>query len=106
MITSHDPDCLLTLALPAELEEELIDLLRGLPAEVAGFTLMPAEGVGAGATLATTVEQVRGRARRRVVQIVLSNAQVATVVDALRQSLPTPEIAWWTTPLSGFGRLA
>ncbi len=99
-------DCLLTLALPAELEEEVVDLLRGVPQLVTGFTLVPAEGLGAGSPLRTTVEQVRGRARRRLIQVLLREAQVAEVIAHLSAALPSREVAWWTQPVSGFGRLA
>jgi hypothetical protein len=99
-------DCLLTLALPAELEEEMIDLLRGLPELVSGFTLTPAEGLGSGAALRSTVEQVRGRARRRLVQVLLPRGDVPALLEALRAALPSREVAWWTTDVTGFGRLA
>ncbi len=98
-------DCLLTLALPAELEEDVVDLLRGLPHLATGFTLVPAEGLGAGSPLRSTVDQVRGRARRRLVQVLLGQAQAAELVAQVAQALPSREIAWWTQPVSGFGRL-
>lgn len=99
-------DCQLTLALPVELEEELIDLLRGLPSLVSGFSILPAEGFGAGARLTSTMEQVRGRSRRRLVQLLLREAQVPPLLEALRSRIGSPEVAWWTIPVSGFGRLA
>jgi hypothetical protein len=44
-------DCQLTLVLPVELEDEMIDLLRSLPNVVSGYSLMNAEGFGATAEL-------------------------------------------------------
>jgi hypothetical protein len=99
-------DCQLTLALPVELEEEIIDLLRGLPELVSGFSILPAEGFGAGARLASTMEQVRGRSRRRLVQLLLPQPNVEPLLLALRQTIRSPEVAWWTMPVSGFGRFA
>lgn len=99
-------DCQLNLALPAEIEEELIDLLREHPDLVTGFTVMPAEGFGTGTRLHSAMEQVRGRSRRRLVQILLRADAVPALLDALRAQVPSDEIAWWTTPVTGFGRFA
>ena len=106
MESPHGLDCMLSLSLPAELEEELIDLLREHPEQASGFTIVPAEGFGTGTRLRSSMEQVRGRSRRRVVQILLRGADVETLLDALRARMPSDEIAWWTMPLSGFGRFA
>ena len=97
-------DCQLTLAFPVELEEELIDLLREMQPLVSGFSIMPAEGFGAGARLLSTIEQVRGRSRRRLAQLLLRQEQVAAVIDTLRERLRSAEMAWWTVPVTGFGR--
>ncbi len=106
MDQNGSPGCLLSLSLPVRLEEELIDLLREHPEAVSGFTVLPAEGFGEGTRLHTAMEQVRGRSRRCVVQILMSAAAVPPLLDALRERLPTPEIAWWTLPVTGFGRFA
>ena len=99
-------DCLLTLSLPAELEEELIDLLREQGEAVPGFTLLPAEGFGAGTRMHSAMEQVRGRSRRRLAQILMQQGNVMPVLEALRAKLPSDEIAWWTSPVTAFGRFA
>lgn len=99
-------DCLLTLSCPAEVEEELVDLLREHPEWVSGFTSLAAEGFGSGTTLHSAMEQVRGRSRRRLLQVVLSAASVEPLIEVLRTALPSDEIAWWTMPVSGFGRFA
>lgn len=99
------PDCLLTLAVPAALEEEVLDLLHTLPHIVPGFTLVPAQGMGAHIHLASAMEQVQGRARRVLVQLALAQTQVPVLIDALRQAFSTPQIAYWVVPLLAFGRL-
>ena len=99
-------DCVLNLALPVELEEELIDLLRGEGARVSGFSILPAEGFGAGARLVSAMEQVRGRSRRRVAQLLMHTQDVAPLVEVIRSALPSPEMVWWTVPVTGFGRFA
>jgi hypothetical protein len=52
------------------------------------------------------MEQVRGRSRRRLLQILLSQEHVPPLLDALRIAIPSEEVAWWTVPVSGFGRFA
>ena len=98
-------DCQLTVAIPGDLEEDIVDVLRNLPDIVSGFSMVPAEGFGAGTRFVSTLEQVRGRARRRLVFILLPTAQVDAVLAALRQAVDSPEVAWWTQPVQRFGRL-
>ncbi|MEY4760390.1 MAG: hypothetical protein RLZZ200_246 [Pseudomonadota bacterium] len=99
-------DCQLCLAFPVELEEDVIDLLRSEPALVPGFSILPAEGFGAGAHLGTAMEQVRGRARRRLAQVLMQSRNVEPLLDALKARLQSREMAWWTVPVTGFGRFA
>lgn len=99
-------DCLLVVSCPAELEEELIDQLRGHPEWVSGFTSLAAEGFGAGTRLHSAMEQVRGRARRRLLQIVLDQRHTGALLEVLRTTTPSDEVAWWTLPLTAFGRFA
>ncbi len=99
-------DCLLTLALPANLEEEVLDHLGEHPQWVKGVSIVHAEGVGSGARLRSSMEQVRGRARRRMVLLLMQQQDVPALIESLRSVFATPEIAWWTTAVSGFGRFA
>lgn len=99
-------DCLLTLALPDTLEEEVLDHLASTPEWVNGFSVVRAEGFGAGARLRSAMEQVRGRSRRHLIQILMRGQHVEPLVESLRSRFRSDEIAWWTVPLSGFGRLA
>ncbi len=99
-------DCQLCLAFPVELEEEVIDILRSEVNYVSGFSIVPAEGFGAGARLGTAMEQVRGRSRRRLAQVLMQAVHVQPLLDALRERLRSTEMAWWTMPVTGFGRFA
>jgi len=99
-------DCQLCLAFPVELEEDVIDILRSEVALVNGFSIVPAEGFGAGARLGTAMEQVRGRSRRRLAQVLMQSVHVQPLLDALRARLRSTEMAWWTMPVTGFGRFA
>lgn len=99
------PDCLLTLAVPSALEDDLLDLLQQLPHLVPGFSLVPAQGMGAHIHLATAMEQVQGRARRMLVHMALQQAHIEPLLAQLRQALPSPQITYWAQPLLAFGYL-
>ena len=99
-------DCQLTLALPAALEEELLDALRAQTQWVSGFTILQGEGFGAGAQQLSAIEQVLGRARRRLVQILMRREDVAPLCEALARQFQAPDMAWWVTPILDFGRFA
>jgi hypothetical protein len=100
------PDCLLTLALPLALEEEMLDLLRQHPDLVPGFSVVQGHGIGADATLTTMMERVEGRARRVFVSAVMHGRDVAPLVAHLREAFSSPEVFYWVLPLQEFGRLA
>lgn len=98
-------DAMLTLAIPGALEADVLDFLLLRP-EVPGFSLVDAHGMGQGATLHTTLEQVQGRCRRKLVYVVGSVAALERLVQALAEEISNPEVAWWVTPVLRFGRLA
>jgi hypothetical protein len=99
-------NCMLTLALPSALEEEVLDFLQQHQEWVNGFSVVHAEGFGAGSKLRSTIEQVRGRAQRVLIQLLLDEAHREPLTTALFALFPSDEIAWWTTPVTGSGRLA
>lgn len=99
-------DCQLTLALPAVLEEEVLDALRAQTQWVSGFTIVPGEGFGAGAQQLSAIEQVMGRARRRLVHILMRRDDVAPLCEVLARQFQAPDMAWWVTPIAEFGRFA
>lgn len=99
-------DCVLTLALPAALEEEVLEHLQAHPEWVRGFSVVAAEGFGAGAPLESALEQVRGRARRRLVTLLLDAGKVEPLLASLRNDFRSPHMAYWVTPLIAFGRFA
>lgn len=99
-------DCVLTLALPQALEEELLDLLLAHPDWVHGFSVSPAEGFGRQVQLPSVMEQIRGRARRCLVTVLMQQAHTAPLLAVLRQAFPHPQAAWWISPLTQFGRFA
>lgn len=99
------PDCLFSLSIPQDLEDEVLDALMALPALAPGFTVVRGHGMGAHIELATAMEQVQGRARRVLVQIAMAQGQVAPLLDALRSTLRNANLVYWVLPLLAFGRL-
>jgi hypothetical protein len=96
-------DCQMTIVLPAVLEEEMLDLLRAQTAWVSGFSILHAEGFGAGARHLSTIEQVMGRSRRRLIQILMQREHVEPLQAAISARFQAPDMAWWLTPVVGFG---
>lgn len=104
-MTGPDSLACLYVAFPAALEEEILDLGHAAT-DLPGLTVVDASGYGAGARLQTLEETVRGRARRRVLIAVAPPAALDGFLTALRDALPTPDVAWWIVPVTAFGRLA
>jgi hypothetical protein len=96
----------LHVAFPAAIDDDIVDFCHAHAELITGFTLSAAEGFGENSRLHLPAEIVLGRARRRVLTSILPAANVDPVLDALRASLPSPEIVYWTTIVTRFGRLA
>jgi hypothetical protein len=47
-----------------------------------------------------------GRARGRVLYSILAATDVDAVIAALRRTIPSADVSFWTTPVAQFGRLA
>lgn len=97
-------NCLLTLALPLALEDEVLDLLRAHRELVPGFSVVHGQGLGSGASLSTAMEEVQGRARRVLVYAVMRDTDVATLVQRLGATLKSPGVFYWVVPLLASGR--
>lgn len=96
----------LTLAAPRHLEDALVEQFLAHPDWAEGFTLFKAEGYSRHHEQLSVQELVRGRAERVVVQIVLEAGHAEALLDHLKTQFPKRDVAWWTTPVNGFGRLA
>ena len=97
---------LLTLAAPRMLEEELLEQLLAHPEWATGFTLSRVEGHSHRKMALSVQEQVRGRAGRIALQIVLEAEQAQALLTHLKARFPKPDVAYWLTPVIDFGRLA
>lgn len=100
------PDCRLILVFPKTLEENIVGHLLQHPELAGGFTTVEVEGHGKRAVYHSIVEQVRGRVRRIKMEIVMAQEDAHTLIDHLKESLPTPEVAYWIAPVIEFGRFA
>lgn len=98
------PLCLLHLSLPQALEAALLDALQSQP-DLPPLTVLPSQQLGPGVALPSALEQVHGRARRSLVQLMLPAADVPARLQALRAALPHPDVHWWTTPVLAHGSL-
>ncbi|MBS0397233.1 MAG: DUF3240 family protein [Proteobacteria bacterium] len=105
MTDTQDPRSCLTLAFPAVLEEEILDICHEMEG-IEGFTILSAAGFGQGAVFRSVQEEVRGRAARRLLMTVTYDRHVKSLLAELARRLPTPDVAYWITPVIGFGRLA
>ncbi len=97
---------LLTLSAPRALEDELLEQLLEHPEWVPGYTLAQVEGHSCCNQQLSIQEQVRGRAGRFAVQIVLDEGHANLLLDHLKRRFPKPDVAYWLAPVLGFGRLA
>ncbi len=98
------PQCLLTLALPLALQDEVLDLLREQHDLVPGFSVVSGHGMGEYASLTSMMERVEGRARRVLVYMVMRVDDVPVLVERLRSCFQSPEVFYWAVPLLLSGR--
>lgn len=106
MLNIAENDALLTLAIPTTLEEDVVDFLLARPEWASGFTLLPAQGLGAGAPLLSAMERVQGRSAGKLVLIAGQAGRLRALLDKLAAEMPAPHVHYWMTPLLACGRLA
>ena len=102
-MTAIDRNACLKLVLPKTLEEQVIDHLLGHPEWVGTFVALRAEGHGAPHSIATIAEQVRGRAERVAIEILLDANDALDLIEHLKTDLPNADIAWWLSPVLAAG---
>lgn len=99
-------DCCLTLVFPPALEDAVVGHLLDRPDQVTGFSVVEAQGIGRPLSGRDAQELVRGRARQLLAQIVMNEQDAHALVASLRETLRDADLAWWITPLIGFGRFS
>jgi hypothetical protein len=98
-------DCCLTLVCHKSLEERLVDHMLEHPEWVQGFTVTRVEGHSQQENLPSVLEQVRGRSQRIEIRSVMNLEDAHALLAHLRTEERNPEIAYWITPVTDFGRL-
>ena len=94
----------LSVLFPPGLEEPITEAISA-DASMPGFTLLHAEGHSSDFSRASSAEQVRGRIQRRVLWMLLPQAQVEAVFAALRTQVDAHEVRWWLEPVLAMGKL-
>jgi hypothetical protein len=93
---------LLTLVLPVALEDAVLELLLEHPA-TESFSSSPARGHGAHESRLSVSEQVAGWRREVRIEVLVAAEQEAALRESLGARLPTPEVRYWTLPVSAAG---
>jgi hypothetical protein len=96
----------LTIVLPKAFEEDLLDRLLEHPEWAPGFTSTDVSGHGRAVPCHGPAEEVRGRAARVQVQVVLDAAHAQGLLEYLKQHLHSGDIVYWLAPVTEFGRFA
>lgn len=95
---------LLFINISPGLEEEFVDALLSNK-HVEGYQCHPTSGHGQVGAM-TLAEQVAGRRNRVQFELLLDTELVEPVLGGLKTALPSPDIIWWTVPVSATGRLS
>ncbi len=98
-------DCCLTLICHKSLEERMVDHMLEHPEWVRGFTVGRVQGHSRKEKLPSVLEQVRGRSQRIEIRSVMNLGDARALIAHLKSAEPNPEIAYWITPVTEFGRL-
>ena len=98
-------DACLKLLLPRALETQVIDCLLQHPRWVGPFITRHVEGHGDPESMESAEEQVRGRAARIEIEILMDAGHVAELLQDLRAELPSRAIVWWLSPVLEAGSL-
>lgn len=97
--------CRLTIVIPAELEEDVVEMLLCIDPPLGGFSAVHADGHGQDFERANVSERVRGRTARLMLHIVLARTRVQMLLERLHETVAGTQSVWWTEPVEQFGRL-
>ncbi|HHB12933.1 MAG TPA: DUF3240 domain-containing protein [Chromatiales bacterium] len=98
-----NPEMLVTLVTPPELQDALIDWLLDRAETVSGFTSLAASGHGSSAASMTLAEQVAGYQRRTLFLIHLPAERTAGFLQALADAFAGGGVHWWVVPVAETG---
>ena len=98
------PELCLVMIAPSEIEEKLLDvLLVAVGNEV--FTSTPSFSHGTAQGRLSSIEQVMGRSRSVQVQIIVTAAELVTLLQTLRESFAGTGLRYWAMPLAALGEI-
>ncbi len=106
MNCTTDAGVVLTLVMPIEVEDALLETLLEYPELAPGFTAHRVEGMGQRVTFIGTAEHVRGSAAHCRVQLVIPRNDAENLLDILRRRFSTSRVFFWMVPALASGRLA
>lgn len=95
---------LLTIVAPAQLKDELLELLQESLELASGFTVSRAEGHGANLEFRTVTDQVRGREERIRTECVMEAVNVPALREKIKQELTNCNIVCWAVAVMEFGK--
>ena len=98
--------CKLTLVVPSEADDRIVELMLASDPPVTGFTMWQADGHGESFKTASIGERVRGRVERSVFIAVMELGRAKSLVDEIGRKAPIPHMAYWIEPVLEFGRTA
>ena len=94
----------LVLMCPPDIEEKLLDTLSVIVGDEV-FTSTPTFSHGTAHGDMASLEQVMGRARAVRVEILVTEAEMANLLQALSTSLPGTGLRYWALPLAAEGEI-
>lgn len=99
-------DACLKLVLPHALEEQIIDFLLAHPREAGPFIAYAVDGHGAPQAMTEPKEEVRGRTRRVMIEVLTDLESARHLVAELKTLLPHAALSFWITRVLESGRFA
>ena len=96
--------CKLTLVVPSDAADRIVELMLGSDPPVTGFTMWRADGHGESFRSASIGERVRGRVERSVFIAVMELSRAKSLVEEIGREAPIPHMAYWIEPVIEFGR--
>lgn len=99
-------DTCLKLTLPRALEARILDHLLQHPQWVGPFITFEVEGHGDPDRIESPAEQVRGRAERVQIEILMDANHVDDLLRELRAEAPSGDVVWRLSPVTAAGTLA
>lgn len=100
------PEVLLSLVVPADIAQQVEDLLLEHPELAAGFTSAAVDGHGSSVRLVEAAELVSGRSPRVQIQTVGDPEKLRAMLAVLGERLPHANIFYWLAPVIESGHIA